>query len=170
MHAGMLTISPMTVAPVCRVGDSLNLTCIASVEFITWRVFRVNEQGMLEKAINDEPINSQDPFQMPEPIVTNLATFTFIRMSAQFSLPLISTLHIDLVSIGLNESVVYCVDGRNTVTNKLMSASTTIQIIDTSQSKLAYHTNYNLMINELQLFLINRHSTDSRIEHFRTTL
>ena len=139
----MLTLSPMTVVPVCHVGDPLNLTCTASVEFITWRVFHVNERGMLKMAINDEPINSEDSFQMPEPIVSNLATFTFTRTSARFSLPLTSTLSIDSVSIGLNGSVVNCVDGRSWIANRLMSASTTIQIIDTSQSKLIYHTSYS---------------------------
>ena len=135
----MLTISPVLVAPVCRVGDQLNLTCTASIEFISWNIFRVNEQGILERAINDEPINSQDMLQMPEPTVNSLATFTFTRTSAQRDLPLISILSIDSMSIGLNGTVVNCTDGRSWERNKVMSASTTIQIIDTSQSELVYH-------------------------------
>ena len=164
-NAGMLTISPMTVAPVCQVGDPLNFTCTASVEFISWNI---NEQSM-KRVINDEPINSEDSLQMPDPIVTDLATFTFMRMSAQFSLPLISTLSIDSVSIGLNGSVVNCMDGRDRVTNRLMSASTTIQIIDTSQSKLVLIP-HKLLSWLMILFLINRRSIDSRIKHFRTAL
>ncbi len=135
----MLTLSPMTVAPVCRVGDPLSLTCTASIDFIIWSVSRVNEQGMLEKAINDEPINSEDLLQMLQPIVTSLATFTFTRTSAQGELPLISTLSIDSVSISLNGTVVRCIDGRSQEENNLMTGSTTctIQIIDTRQSELA---------------------------------
>ena len=72
---------------------------------------------------------------MPQPIAISLATFTFLRTSAQGELPLITMLSIDSVSIGLNGTVVHCIDGRNQEGNKLMPASTTIQIIDTSQSE-----------------------------------
>ena len=139
-----MTLSPTTVAPVCRAGDPLQITCTAPIEFITWSIFRVNEQGMLERAIIDEPINSQDPLQMPE-TMTDLATFTFMRTSAQGDLPLVSTLSIDSVSIGLNGTVVRCMDGRrNGEGNVSMPASTTIYIVDTSQSELA---NFILMID-----------------------
>ena len=95
----------MNVAPVCHVGDPLQLTCTASIEFISWSIFRINEQGMLERVIIDEPINSRDRVQMPDLIVNELVTFTFMRTSAQGDLPLISTLSIDSVSIGLNGTV-----------------------------------------------------------------
>ena len=58
----------MNVAPVCHVGDPLQLTCTASIEFISWSIFHINEQGMLVRAIIDEPINSRDRIQMPDPI------------------------------------------------------------------------------------------------------
>ena len=115
----------MTVAPVCHVRDLLNLTCTASVDFISWSVFRANEQG---KAINDELINS-----IEVQIVVNSAMFTFTRTFAQGAIPLISTLSIDNVSIGLNGTVVCCMEAGNMI----ISASTTIQIIDTSQSEFA---------------------------------
>ena len=137
LNAGLLIISPVSVAPVCRVGDPLQLTCTSSAEFITWSIFRVNEQEMLEKAINDEPINSEDELQMPPPTVTELATFTFARISAQEDLPLISTLTIDSVGIGLNGTIVLCTDGRqNREGNVSMPASATIRIVDTNQSEL----------------------------------
>ena len=129
VQVAMLTLSPMMVAPVCRVGDPLNLTCTASVDFISWSIFRANEQG---KAINDELINSIDDNQMSQTVV-NSAMFTFARTSAQGATPLISTLSIDNVSIGLNGTVVRCMEAGN----MMSSASTTIQIIDTSQSKFA---------------------------------
>ena len=127
------------MAPVCSVGDPLQLTCTSpDVEFISWSIFRVNEQGILEQAINDEQINSQDQLQMPPPTVTELATFTFARISAQGDSPLISTLTIDSVSIGLNGAVVRCMDGRQNREDNIMltSVSTTIQIVDTNQSEL----------------------------------
>ena len=45
----MVTLSPMTVAPVCHVGDTLNLICTAYVEFISWSFTVVNQQGRDEK-------------------------------------------------------------------------------------------------------------------------
>ena len=135
----------MTVAPVCHVGDPLQLTCNASVQFISWSVFRVNEQGILERAFIDEPMNSIDMLQMTETTVKNLATFTFVRTSAQGELPLISTLSIDSVSIGLNGTVVHCMDTRNKEEN-MTSASTTIQVVDTNQSELANHIDDILIV------------------------
>ena len=61
------------------------------------------------------------------------ATFTYLRSSAQGISPLISTLSIDSVSIGLNGTVLRC----SGVGNPTESASTTIQIINISQSELA---------------------------------
>ena len=127
---GMLTLSPMTVPPVCRVGDPLQLTCTASIEFLTWSVLRVNEQGTLEPVINEEIINSRDMIQMRDTSLDS-ATLTFMRSSDQGASPLVSTLFIDSVIVDLNGTVVRCSD----VANPLTSASTTIQIIDTSQSE-----------------------------------
>ena len=127
----MLTLSPMTVAPVCHVGDPLQLTCIASVEFLRWNVLRVNEQGDLVDVINSEIINSRDIVQTKHTPL-NSATLTFMRISAQGASPLVSMLSIDSVSIHLNGTVVRCSD----IANPMTSASTTIQIIDISRSKL----------------------------------
>ena len=128
LNAGMVTLSPMMVAPVCCVGDPLQLTCTATVEFISWSVFQINEQGTLEMEINDELVNSIDEHQMAHTVV-NSSTFTFSRISAQGAAPLISTLSIDSVNIGLNGTVVQCSD----VVNTTVSALTTIQIIDISE-------------------------------------
>ena len=117
---GTVTLSPMMVAPVCHVGDCLNLTCTASVEFITWSFRVVDEQG------GDEEItifSSTSDLSMPT--VVNSTTFTLIRNSPQSVLPLIVTLSIDSVGISLNGTVVNCIDTRNS----MISASTTIQII-----------------------------------------
>ena len=127
----MVTLSPMMVAPVCRVGDPLQLTCTASVEFISWSILQPNEQGTIEEVTNSVQINARDTNQMTERVV-NYATFTFVRNSTQGDLPLISVLFVDSVSTGLNGTVVHCTD----LTNQMTSASTTIQIIDISQSKL----------------------------------
>ena len=118
----------MTVAPVCRIGDPLQLTCTASVQFIRWHIFRVNEQGILVEVINSVLIDSSDDNQRKQPEVDS-ARFTFERISTQGTSPLISTLSIDSVSIGLNGTMIHCTD----VANPMVSASTTIQIVNISQ-------------------------------------
>ena len=125
----MVTLSPMTVASVCHVGDPLNLTCTASVEFISWSFTVVTEQGRDEEITMFSTSRATSNQSMP--IVVNSTTFTLIRNSAQRVLPLISTLSIDSVSIGLNGTVLNCSDPGNST----MSASTTIQIIDSSNSE-----------------------------------
>ena len=68
---------------------------------------------------------------MPRTITVNSSTLTFTRTSAQGDLPLVSTLSIDSVSIGLNGTVLRCLD----IANPMISASTTIQIINVSLSE-----------------------------------
>ena len=122
----MVTLSPMTVAPVCHVGDTLNLTCTAYIEFIGWSFTVVNQQG------RDEEITRLSyyggPVNQSLLIKVNSTTFSLRRISARFALPYISTLSIDSVSIGLNGTEVNCMNA----INLMVSASTTIQIIDTS--------------------------------------
>ena len=129
----------MMVAPVCRIGDPLQLTCTASapIEFQRWRVLRANEQGTLVDVINSDIINSRDMFRTRDTPLDS-ATLTFMRISAQGASPLITRLSIDSVSIGFNGTVVRCSD----VENPMTSASTTITIIDTNQSEFV--KNYNL--------------------------
>ena len=119
----MLTLSPAMIAPVCHVGDPLQLTCTASVAFLQWSLRVVNEQGRDEEITIF--ITASAPSSQPMPIVVNSTTLTLRRISAQGASPLISTLSIDSVSIGLNGTVVNCMDPGNIMT----SASTTIQII-----------------------------------------
>ena len=126
----MLTLSPMMVAQVC-VGDPLQLTCTALAQSIRWRIFRViDEQGTLAEAANSVIIDGRDANQMKQREV-NYAAFTFTRSSPPGASPLISTLSVDSVSIGLNGTEVRCSD----VANPMTSASTAIHIIDISQSK-----------------------------------
>ena len=122
----MLTLFPMMVAPVCRVRDPFQLTCTASVEFIRWSIVVVNEQGMEEEITVSR--NSRDSSPPPRERIINSTTFTFTRTSAEDVLPLISTLTINSTSIGLNGTVVHCVDA----INPMSSASTTIYIINIS--------------------------------------
>ena len=85
--AGMLTLSPMMVAPVCRVGD---LTCTASVEYIQWNIWQPNEQGTLVEVTNSVLIKASDANQMSQSEFVNSVKFTFIRISAEDTMPLIS--------------------------------------------------------------------------------
>ena len=128
---GMVTLSPMMVAPVCRVGDPLQLTCTASVEIISWSFTVVNQQGRDEEVTSFSTAGALSNQSMLFEV--NSTTFTLIRNSSQYVLPLIVTLSIDSVIIGLNGTVVNCMDGPPG--NSMTSASTIIQIIDTSNSE-----------------------------------
>jgi hypothetical protein len=138
----------MTVAPVCDVGDSLQLTCTASVEFIKWNIVVVNDQGITEEITAN--INSGDASQQMSQRVINSTTFTFMRNSAQNG-PLVSTLSIDSVSIGLNGTVVHCME----IGGSMASASTIIQIINVSQSELANLVYVQYLTPTLPSFCIN---------------
>jgi hypothetical protein len=134
----MVTLSPMTVAPVCRVGDPLQITCIAPAQFMRWSILQVNDQGTLEEATTSVQLNSLDDNQIAQRVV-NSSMLTFTRTSTQRVLPLICMLSIDSVSIGLNGTVVNCSD----VTNPMISTSTTIQIVDFNQiSELFSHVSF----------------------------
>ena len=131
----------MMVVPVCHVGDQIQITCTAMVDQesgIRWNAFRINEQTTLEQIISDvlilaRPLGNQRTSIMPT--TANSVIFTFMRTSEQGAIsPMISTLSIDSVSIGLNETVVRCAD----LTDSMISALTTIQIIDSSQSEFVY--------------------------------
>ena len=129
MCTGSLILSPMSVAPVCRVGDPLQLACTATVEFIRWTITVVNEHGMEEEITVSR--NSRDPSPPPRERIINSTKFTFTRISAEDVLPLITALVINSTSIGLNGTVVYCMD----FTSSMVSSTTTIQIFDISNSK-----------------------------------
>ena len=114
----------MSVAPVCSVGDPLQLTCTASVEAgIKWNIFRVNM-----KVISDVLITVGMAENQRIQMTVDSVTFTFIKNSAPEATPLVSTLSIDF---GLNRTVVICSDLSDSTT----SAMTTIQLTDTSQSE-----------------------------------
>ena len=61
---------------------STSTNMYSNLEFISWSVFRISEQGTLEREINDELINSRDAKQISQTVV-NSAILTFIRSSAQ---------------------------------------------------------------------------------------
>ena len=143
MFTGLLKLSPMIVAPVCRIGDPLQLTCTASVQFIRWSILQVNEPSTLVEATTSVQINALDYNQIAQRVV-NSSTFTFMRVSPQRERPLISRLSIDSVSIGLNGTMVRCANG----SNQSISASTTINIIPDTNSTI---TQSKLWLSQLIL-------------------
>ena len=121
----MVTLSPMTVAPVCHVGDPVQLACMSPVQSLRWSILQVNDQGRTPvEVINSVLIDASDDNQRKQREV-NSTTFTFTRNSTQRASPLISILSIDSVSIGLNGTVVRCAD----IANSTTSASTMIYIL-----------------------------------------
>ena len=122
----------MDIAPVCQVGDPLQLTCTASVEFVRWNILQMNEHGTLVNIINDRKINSRDQNYTARSVMLHSVTFLFQRISPQFAMPFISRLSIESVNLDINGTVVHC--SNNSITHPMTSA-TTIKIIDRSQSE-----------------------------------
>ena len=119
----------MTVAPVCHVGDPVQITCTASVTEMDWSFKVINQQGENEPVTGFSRAGALSNQSML--IEVNYTTFALIRNSSQNVLPLIVTLSIDSVSIGLNGTVVTCRDAGNS----MITVSTAIQIIDISNSE-----------------------------------
>ena len=92
----------------------------------------VNEQGTPEEIVTFS--NSRDRSQQVITAMVNSTIFTFMRSSAQGASPLTSTMSIDSVTIGLNGTVVYCMEEEGSMP---ASESTTIRVIDTNKSELA---------------------------------
>ena len=128
-----LTLSPTSVAPVCRVGDPLQLTCTTSVDFLKWHMWVINEQGRFHEITAFS--NSRDMALQLTLMVINDTSFTFMRISARNATPLVSTLAINSTSIGLNGTIVCCMDPNNPMT----SASTTIYFVDVIKSELGVY-------------------------------
>ena len=128
LNIGMVTLSPVMVAPVCHVGDPLQITCTAvlagSVQTIRWSIFRIiNEQGTLSEITNSVLIDNSDAHQEKTKDVASV-TFTYARISAQGASPLVSTLSIESVNIGLNGTIVSCSDVSNSTTYQRQLLST----------------------------------------------
>ena len=161
VHAGTLILSPTMVAPVCRVGDQLNITCTSSVEFIEWSIMLIyNDLGTPEN-ITELYVGSSGTSQQVPPITVNSTTFTFKRDSPQGASTLISTLSIDSVNIGLNGTIVRCME----VGNLMISASTTIYIVksDVSNCKLA-SSHIHAVSHHLSAFIMSYRSIHSNAE------
>ena len=126
-----MTLSPMTVAPVCHVGDPVQLACMSPVRSLRWSILQVNDQGTLVEVTNSVLIDASDDNQRKQRVVNSTA-FTFTRNSSQGASPLISILSIDSVSIGLNGTVVRCSDAAN----PMISASINISIISDANSTI----------------------------------
>ena len=123
---GTVILSLVSVAPVCQVGDQLELICNSTGSFLRWILTVGNDQGVPQEYRRN--INSQDGSQQMSMIEVNSTTFTFMRISDQGMLPLISTLVINSVSNDLNGTVIHCVD-----VGTSMTVSTTLHLIDSMQ-------------------------------------
>ena len=137
-----MTLSPPSVAPVCRVGDPLELTCSSTGSLIEWSFIVGDEQGVLLNY--HRLITSQEISGRVLMLLVNSTTFTFMRTSSQGSLPLVSTLVIDSVNRYLNGTEVHCLDVETFAT-----ASTTIHLFENSMSPYPYLHTIQIIILKL---------------------
>ena len=127
-YTGVVEISPSAVAPVCQVGDQLELTCNSTGMIHRWEVTVMIPQ-IMTTTINVLASSSDSSGQSPVVTINN-STFTAPRLSAPGSLPLVSGMTVTPVSRSLQGTVVSCFEG-TTSTESL--ATTTIKTIDPGQ-------------------------------------
>ena len=123
LSAGVVELSPSGVAPVCRVGDQLELTCTSSSTIHRWE-FTVFPENMTHTTT---PVSSAGTSGVPPSLTFSGSVITFSRLSGQDISPLVSRAVINPVSSGLNGAVVNCFEGISSIDNV---TSTTIRIID----------------------------------------
>ena len=111
------------VAPVCNVGDTLEVTCTTSEAFLRWNIF--NEHGGQEKQRN---INSNDISKQMSNTTVNQTSFHFSRNSAQGVSPLVSTLSIYSIPFSISGIRVQCME----LGESMAEDSTLIVVTDAS--------------------------------------
>ena len=116
----MVELSPSGVAPVCPIGDQLELTCSVSGEFLRWQ-FTVTLEDETSMTFMPD-VTAGGPSGVSPTRMANSTTFSFSRLSTQ---PLTSVMTINPVSEGLNGVQVNCM-----IRGTSDSATTTIQIIE----------------------------------------
>ena len=108
-------LSPSEVVLVCQVGDQVEVTCTTLGMFLQWELFKNTSLTRL--------VSSAGVTATLQPFMVNSTAGIFSRDTAPGVLPLKSTVMINPVTVGLNGSVVTCVDVETSNTS-----STTIYI------------------------------------------
>ena len=121
-----MEIYPSGVAPVCREGDQLELTCTSSDIFLRWE-FTVLPENITHTTV---PVSSVGISGIPPPLTFSGSMIIFSRLSGQDIVPLISRTVVNPVRSGLNGAVVNCFEGISSIDSV---ATTTIKIIDPGQ-------------------------------------
>ena len=131
VFAGLVTISPPTVASVCR-GHQLDLMCTVTGSFLQWSFSLIPENGTtaIRRTFVLTSLSSTNQLSH---LQVNSTKFTFSRISAQNSVPLVSKLAINATSDGLNGTVVTCLDVQASE-----SMATIIQIMNPIQGCQSY--------------------------------
>ena len=102
-----VVISPPKVVTVCS-GGQLELTCIVAGTFLEWSFFLVPERETMARKFFRTLHSGSVP--ATSDLEVNSITFTFLRISADGSQPVVSRLLITPISDGLNGTEVNCTD------------------------------------------------------------
>ena len=106
-YTGAVILSSSGITSVCS-GDQLELTCTLTdpgSSLLEWTITPTSTFMSVQRAIEAATPNDQTSHFM-----VNSTLFTTSRISAEDQLPLVSSLLINPVTIGLNGTVVYCID------------------------------------------------------------
>ena len=118
MYIGVVTLSPLPRATVCNVGDRLEVSCTTNASVLTWSLMYISENGMVEE--HSDIIISSTAMAQPTRMI-NSSIVTFTRRSELRSSPLISSMIIGSVSMGLNGTRITCMEfGATTEANTVI--------------------------------------------------
>ena len=104
---GVVEISPSAVAPVCQVGDQLELRCTTTTGMNHRWKFTVFPENITHTSY----VTSFGMSGTPPSLTISTSMITFSRLSGPNSLPLVSRIVVSPVSSGLNGTVVNCFEG-----------------------------------------------------------
>ena len=118
-------VSPPGMASVCS-GDQLELTCTTSGSLLEWAFALIPDNAIARtytKALTTDT-------EAPEPLLINSTRFIFSRLSPPNSLPLISILVINPITVGLNATEVNCTDVQTSETVSTIITTITKDLIE----------------------------------------
>ena len=144
LYLGVVEISPSGVAPVCQVGDQLELACSTPGFLQTWQFIAVSKSGVATNFTRSVSSGGPTGVDSQPLIINSTILFTYSRLSTRDSLPLISRMTINPVNEGLNGTRVNCF---NSITSE--SATTTIHIIIRGIRTLILHNDCRLVKLEM---------------------
>ena len=131
-----LSISSTDVVSVC-LGGQLSLACTINTSFIQWNINIPHYPALITYLFSTNRVTN-----IPETFTINETDFEILKTSNRGAVPLVSTLSITNVSVGLDGTLIQCMEVDGTMDPTLEVFSTVINISTVQFGRLLYTVNY----------------------------